>query len=200
MEQAPVAQPAIPPPPKTPRRWPPLIGLLAVMLFVTFGGFLFSGVPAGYAGDVQTGAPIEVSAGVLIQPADGWVLEERIESPPGVRLIGGDAGNGFLDASIHPGSASARDVVQGYVTEYLEPQASQISVGSIEPLSLPGGSAAVVSYVGVFQGVDVTLEGEVIGILGSSGAAVVLDAWSQEGLYGAVQDQVAAMAGSVTFP
>lgn len=204
MEQAPIAQPAIPAPPALPPkpqgRWLPLIGLLAVMLFVTFGGFLFSGVPSGYAGEVEVGSPIEVSGGVTIQPAAGWVEERPLVSPPGVRLVGGSAGNGFLDASIHPGQPSPGEVVQAYVAEYLEPQSTQLSVGDVQPVALPGGQAAVVSYVGVFQGVDVTLEGEVIGILGASGTAVVIDAWSQENLYAAVQDQVVAMASSVTIP
>ena len=199
MEQVPPPPPVIPPSPKPPGTWLPLIGLLAVMLFVTFGGFLFSGVPSGYAGDVEVGAPIEVSGGVTIQPADGWLQEERLVSPPGVRLVE-VGGNGFLDVGIHPGAGSAEGVVQEYVSGYLEPQASQLSVGTTEPLSVPGGSAAVVSYVGVFQGADVTLEGEVIGILGASGTAVVLDAWSQEGLYATVRDQVATMASSVTIP
>ena len=199
MEQVP-PPPPIPPPPSPPARWLPLIGLLAVMLFVTFGGFLFSGVPSGYADDTPAGEPVEVSGGVTIRPAAGWVVHEALESPPGVRIVGGDDGNGFLDASIHPPAATAEEVVLRYVAEYLELQATQLSVGTVEPMSVPGGSAAVVSYVGVFEGVEGKLEGEVIGIPGTSGTAVILDAWSQEGLYATVQDQVHEMARSVTIP
>ena len=207
MDQAPApgpsaSEPSIPPPPppppKRPAKWLPLIGLLAVILFVTFGGFFFSGVPSGVAGEVEVGTPIEVASGVTIQPAEGWVLEGRNTNPPGVRLHG--SGSGFLDASIHASGGSAEEVVQMYVSEYLESQSSQLSVGAIETLSLPAGPAAVVSYVGVFQGVDVTLEGEVIGILGPAGTSVVVDAWSQEGLYGSVREQVRAMADSVRIP
>jgi hypothetical protein len=169
-----------------------------VLLFVTFGGFFFSGVPSGVAGEIEVGAPIDVGSGVTIKPAEGWVLEAHNTNPPGVRLVG--SGNGFLDASIHPSGTSPEEVVQTYVSEYLESQSTQLSVGEIETLSVPGGPAAVVSYVGVFRGVDVTLEGEIIGILGPSGTSVVVDAWSQETLYASVREQVRAMAASVRIP
>ncbi len=197
MQQVAIPDPPTPPPPKHPGTWLPLIALLAVILFVTFGGFLFSGIPTGVAGEVEVGTPVDVSAGVTIQPAEGWSVLERNISPPGVRLHGG---NGFLDASIHTAPASPEELVQLYVSEYLESQASQLSIGGIEPLPLRSGPAAVVSYVGVFQGVDVPLEGEVIGILGPSDTAAVVDAWSQEGLYATVRDQVRAMAHSVVIP
>jgi hypothetical protein len=189
--------PPPPPPPKRPARWPPLIGLLAVILFVTFGGYFFSGVPSGVAGEVEVGAPVEVGSGVTIQPAEGWSVEGRNTNPPGVRFTGG--GNGFMDASIHASAGTAEEVVELYVSEYLETQSTQLSVGTVETLSVPGGPAAVVSYVGVFRGVDVTLEGEVIGILGPSDTSAVVDAWSQEALYASVREQVRAMADSVTF-
>ena len=167
-----------------------------MLLFVTFGGFFFSGVPSGVAGEVEVGSPVEVGSGVTIQPADGWTVEGHNANPPGVRLAG--TGVGFLDASIHAGAATPDELARGYVTEYLESQATQLSVGDVEPLSIPSGPAAVASYVGVFRGVDVTLEGEVIAILTPSGTAVVVDAWSQEGLYASVREQVLAMAGSVS--
>jgi len=192
------ADPPPPPPlPKRPSTWLPLIGLLAVILFVTFGGFFFSGIPSGVAGEVEVGTAVEVSAGVTIQPAEGWAVLERNTNPPGVRLRGG---NGFLDASAHTAPATPEELVQLYVSEYLEGQSSQLSVGTIEPLSLTAGPAAVVTYVGVFQDVDVPLEGEVIGVLGPSGTAAVVDAWSQEGLYPTVRDQVRAMAASLVIP
>ena len=197
MQQVAIPDPPPPAPPKRPGTWLPLIGLLAVILFVTFGGFFFSGIPTGVAGEVEIGTAVEVSAGVTIQPAEGWAVLERNISPPGVRLNGG---NGFLDASVHTSPTSPEELVQLYVSEYLESQASQLSVGNIELLTSSAGPAAVVSYVGVFQGVDVPLEGEVIGILGPSGTAVVVDAWSQEGLYATVRDQVRAMADSVRIP
>ena len=194
------APPPPPPPPlaKRPAKWPPLLALLAVLLFVTFGGFFFSGVPSGVAGEVEVGAPVEIGSGATIQPAKGWIVEGHNANPAGVRLHG--SGNGFLDASIHASSVTAEEVVQLYVSEYLESQSTQLSVGTVETLEVPGGPAAVVSYVGVFRGVDVTLEGEVIGILGPSGSSVVVDAWSQEALYGSIREQVRAMAASVRIP
>jgi hypothetical protein len=188
-----------PPPPPAPSKWPPLIGLLSVIAFVTLGGFMFSGGPSGssLAGTVEVGQPIEVEGGVTIQPAAGWEITDEVGDPPGVILSGG---NGLLLVGVPGGAGSPQELVELYVSGYLEPQSSQLSVGGSEPLPLPAGPAAVASYVGVFEGVDVPIEGEVIGIIGASGTAVVLDGWAPEGTYGTVRDQVAAMAEAVAIP
>ncbi len=194
---------AAPPPPTAipqapPGRWLPLLGLIAVLLFVTLGGFLFSGDAAEVTGDVEAGAtPIEVSGGVSIRPAAGWVEDERVIDPRGVILT---SGNGLLLAGVLGGAGSPEEIVEHYVSGYLDPQASQLSTGTVERVSLPAGPAVVSSYVGVFEGVDVPIEGEVIGILSPSGTAVVLDGWAPEGLYATVGDEVAAMAASVVAP
>lgn len=185
--------------PERPARWLPLIGLMAVILFVTFGGFLFGGVPEGSAlgGEVEVGAPVDVAGGVTIRPATGWEVAEQGTDPPGV-LLGG--GGGWLLAGVPEGTGTPEELVEFYVTTYLEPQASQLSVGTAEPLSHPAGSALVASYFGAFEGVGVPLEGEVIAIVAPSGVGVVLDGWAQQGTYGAVSDQVAAMAASLRIP
>jgi hypothetical protein len=169
---------------------------MAVLLFVTLGGFLFGGVPSGstITGDVQVGQPIEVAGGVSIKPAAGWVVEDQSLDPPGVILTNG---SGLLLAGLLGGTTSPDKVVEAYVSGYLQPQASQLSVGTLEPYSVPAGPAVAASYVGVFEGVDVPIEGEVIGIISPSGTAVVLDGWAPEGAYPVVRDQVAAMAASV---
>jgi hypothetical protein len=185
--------------PPTERRWPPLIGLMAVIGFVTFGGFFFSGVPSGssLAGEVEVGQPVDVAFGVTIQPAAGWEVTDEVGDPPGVILSGG---NGLLLVGVPGGAGTPEELVDLYVSGYLEPQASQLSVGGAETVSLPAGPAAVASYVGVFEGVDVPIEGEVFGIIGATGTAVVLDGWAPEGSYAIVRDQVAAMAGTVAIP
>lgn len=179
----------------------PLFGLLAVMAFVTVGGFFFSGSPAQTAlpggGDVGTGPAIEVSQGVTIEPADGWVVAGPVGDPPGVVLEGG---NGRLLVGVPGGTGSPEELVSFYATNYLEPQASQLSVGDIEPMSLPAGTAAVAPYVGVFEGVQVPIEGEVIAVISASGTAVAMDGWAPQGTYGAVHEQVLVMAGSLGIP
>jgi hypothetical protein len=169
------------------------------MGFVTFGGFLFSGAPADpvFSEDVEVGTAVEVSRGVTIQPAEGWQVTDQVDDPPGIILEGG---GGLLLVGVPGGSGSPEELVDYYVSGYLEPQASQLSKGTVEPLTIPSGTGAAVSYLGVFEGVEIPIEGEVIGIVGPSGTAVVLDGWSQQGTYGAVRDQVRAMAGSVVIP
>lgn len=198
METATPAPPLTPPPPA---RWLPLIGLMAVILFVTFGGFLFSGIPEGSAlgGEVEVGNPVEIAGRVTIRPAGGWEVASANEDPlpPGVQLTGG---GGWLLAAVPVGTGTPEELVEFYVSTYLEPQASQLSVGSAEPLTHSAGSALTASYVGAFEGVGVPLEGEVIAIVAPSGVGVVLDGWAQQGTYGAVSDQVAAMAASVVIP
>lgn len=192
-------EPPIPAPQPKERKWPPLLGLVAVMIFVTFGGFLFSGETANpvFSEDVEVGTAVPVAQGVTIQPAEGWVVTDEVGDPPGIVLEGG---NGLLLAGVPGGASSPDELVAFYVSGYLEPQASQLSTGTTEPVAMPAGTGAVVSYVGVFEGVDVPIEGEVIAIIGPSGTGVVLDGWSQQGTYGAVRDQVRAMAESVVIP
>jgi hypothetical protein len=172
---------------------------MAVIFFVTLGGFLFSGLPSGssLAGEVEVGEPVDVGNFVTIQPAAGWEVTDEVADPQGVILSGG---NGLLLVGVPGGVGSPQEMVELYVSGYLEPQSSQLSVGGSEPLALPAGPAAIASYVGVFEGVDVPIEGEVIGIIGDSGTAVVLDGWAPEGTYAIVRDQVAAMAETVTIP
>lgn len=197
-------QPATPEPPVAqpsprPNKWLPLIVLLAVMGFVTFGGFLFSGAPADpvFSEDVEVGTAVEVSQGVTIQPAEGWQVTDQVDDPPGIILEGG---GGLLLVGVPGGSGSPEELIDFYVSGYLEPQASQLSTGTVEALTIPAGTGAAVSYLGVFEGVEIPIEGEVIGIVGPSGIGVVLDGWSQQGTYGAVRDQIRAMAGSVGIP
>ena len=203
MQTAEAAQPpAATPPAERPARWLPLLGLLAVMAFVTVGGFFFSGSPTqtafpGGAGEVETGPSIEVSQGVTIEPAEGWTSAGAVGDPPGVVLEGG---NGRLLVGVPGGTGTAEELVSFYATNYLEPQASQLSVGELETRSFPAGISVSAAYVGVFEGVDVAIEGEIIAIIAPSGTGVVLDGWAPQGTYGPVADQVAAMAGSVVVP
>ena len=196
------AQAAPPPPaaaPQRPAKWLPLIALLAVMSFVTLGGFLFSGssTETAVGGDVETGPSVEVAHGVTIQPAGGWQVADQVQDPVGIVLEGG---SGRLLVGVPGGTGTPEELAAFYVSNYLEPQASQLSVGTTEPISLPAGPAVSVNYVGIFEGVEVPLEGEVIGIVSASGTAVVLDGWSSQGTYGPVHDQVVAMAASVVTP
>jgi hypothetical protein len=172
---------------------------LAVILFVTLGGFLFSGSAADstFAGEVEVGGATPVAAGVTIRPAGGWQVSETVEDPPGTLL--GD-GTGWLLAGVPEGTGRPKELLEFYVSTYLEPNSSQLSVGSIEPFGAPAGEAVVASYVGVFEGVAVPIQGQVIAIVAPSGTGVALDGWAAQGAYGSVRQEVEAMAASVVIP
>lgn len=196
---------AAPPPPPAPApekhaRWLPLIGLVAVIAFVTLGGFLFSGSGAEttFAPDeVEVGNPTPIAGGVVVSPAAGWEQAQPSDDPPGIVLSNG---TGWLLAGVPSGSGTPQELLNFYVVTYLEPTASQLSVGTVESFASPTGEAVVASYVGVFDGVAVPIEGQVIAIVGASGVGVALDGWAAQGSYGTVRDQVETMAATVVIP
>lgn len=170
--------------------------VLAIILFVTFGGFLLAGEP-GLAGEELTrrgsdpGPPVTVSEGVVIRPAAGWSVADQITDPPFVRLV---SGTGNMVVLVSLVASGPEEQVQTYVDQVLEPQATQLSVSPIQPISIPSGNtAALVSYVGTFQGVSAPLEGEVVAIVGPSGTAVWFDGWAPEGQFVAARDDVRGM-------
>jgi hypothetical protein len=173
---------------------------MAVITFVTLGGFLFSGSGAetSFAPDeVEVGNPIPVAGGVVIRPAAGWEQSQPSEDPPGIVISNG---TGWLLAGVPSGSGTPQELLNFYVATYLEPSASQLSVGTVESFASQTGEAVMASYVGVFEGVAVPIEGQVIAIVGGSGIGVAIDGWAAQGSYGAVRDQVASMAASVVIP
>lgn len=170
--------------------------VLVIILFVAFGGFLLAGEP-GLAGEELTGGegepgqPIVVSEGVVIQPAAGWSVADRPTEPPGVRLV---SGTGNLLVLVSPVAGEPEAQIQAYVEQVLEPEATQLSVTPVQPITIPSGNAAVlVSYIGAFQGVSSPLEGEVVAVVGASGTAMLFDGWAQEGQFGAARDDVRSM-------
>jgi hypothetical protein len=181
--------PALPAPAPREAKWIPPLAALLVLLFVVFGGFLFAGEP-GAAGqeltEAEPGRRVEVAPGVTLFPPEGWHVQEPLEDPPGVRLI---AGTGNLLVLVRPGGGDPQALLDEYVAQILEPDSSQLSLSEVEPVPLPSGLPALrFAYIGVFQGVQAPLEGEVTVVVGS-GNAVAFDGWAAEGLFtGARQD------------
>jgi hypothetical protein len=191
-----------PPPDPTGSRWLSAGGALATILFVSLGGFLFAGDPSAAGGELtgdrgRPGAPIAVGP-VRIRPGAGWTIAEQISDPPQLRLTSGAA---QLYVVVPPGDNTSEGLVQAYVEQALEPQASQLSVGTLEPVVLPSGQqASLLAYLGTFQGVEAPLEGEVLALVSPSGTAVVFDGWAPEGLWVAAREQVRTMVGTAEIP
>jgi hypothetical protein len=167
---------------------------MAVLLFVTLGGFLFGGSSGAVAGDVVLGEQVPVTENVAIQLAEGWSVTQQAENPPGV-ILTGPGGNALVGAP--PGSGPPESLLEFYVNEILAGQADQLSVGEAEPLGLASGSALAASYIGVFPDVGTPLEGQVVAVVSPSGIGVVVDGWAPQGAYVGIRDQVLAMANSV---
>jgi hypothetical protein len=168
---------------------------LAVILFVTLGGFLFGGgAGVGDTGETSLGEPIAVSSEVRFRPAEGWAVEERGADPPQVRLT---ADIGALYVIAAGGATGPEALLEEYVAEVLEPQASQLSVSEPEAMTIPGtGPGVRVTYAGLFEGAGTPLEGEVAAATSPQGNGVVLDGWAPEGQYVVVRSDVRAMVNS----
>ncbi|HEX2026292.1 MAG TPA: hypothetical protein VHH92_07845, partial [Actinomycetota bacterium] len=183
--------------------WWPAHRSRATILFVSLGGFLFAGEPSAAGGELtgdrgRPGAPITVGP-VRIRPAAGWRVAEQIPDPPQLRLTSGAA---QLYMVIPPSQdATSEGLVQAYVEEALEPQARQLSVGSIEPVELPSGQqASLLAYLGTFEGVEAPLEGEVLAVVSPAGTPVVFDGWAPEGLWVGSREEVRTMVGTAEIP
>jgi hypothetical protein len=189
----------VPPPPPLPAgresRWLPAIGALAVILFVSVGGFLLAGEPTAAGQELtgdegKPGAPVSVGP-VSVRPAPGWTVAEQIPDPPQLRLNGGAA---QLYVVVPPAQGAAEELLHGYVDQALAPQARQLSVSAVRPVELPSGQpASLLSYVGSFEGVASPLEGEVLALVSPVGTPVVFDGWAPEGLWVAAREEVRSM-------
>lgn len=192
----PAGQPAWPapppPPPRAPReaRWIPAGVVLVIMLFVTFGGFLFAGettaVGAEITGGGGPGAPIQLGPSVVIHPPASWTAELSPDSPE-ARLSNGV---GQMYAAASPVTGTPEQQLQAYIDQALATQASQLSVTEIQSIQHPSGDAAYVAYLGTFEGVSAPLEGEAAAVVAPSGAALILDGWAPEGQFVGVRDDV----------
>ena len=199
------AHPAVPPPPPPPpheARWLPTLGVLAVILFTTFGGFVVGGDPTA-AGQEITGdggeqsPPIGVGP-ITIHPEPGWSVAEQIPDPPQLRLTSGAA---QLFVVIPPSEASPEGHLQSYVEEILEPQAGQLSVSRVRQVELPSGQlASLLAYVGSFEGVAAPLEGEVLAVVSPTGTPVLFDGWAPEGLWVGARGEVRSMVATAEIP
>jgi hypothetical protein len=191
-------------PPPTPResKWLPAIAVLAVILFVTFGGFLLAGDPSAaerrITGSEGTpGEPVSVGP-VTVRLLPGWSVAQEIRDPPQLRLTNGAA---QLYVAIPPLPGAQEGHVLAYVDEVLRPQASQLSVSPVQPIALPNDiPAAMAAYVGQFNDVQTPLEGEVVAQISPAGTAVLFDGWAPEGQFVGVREDVRTMIGTAEVP
>lgn len=181
-------------------KWLPTLGVLVVAAVVSLGGFVVAGDLASSVPDadppVPTGPGIPIGLGASLHPLPGWTETDRFQDPEGVRVSKGVAS---VDAYALSFTGTPDDLVQDYLVNGLEPQASQLQVTSSEPVLLDGGIQGVrISYVGVFGNEAASIEGEVTTGVTADGLGLVFDGWTQQGQFGFVQGEVRAMIEGVT--
>lgn len=162
------------------RKWLPVLGVLALIGFVTAGA---SGV-----GDAVS-RPVVLGGIVRVDPVPGWVETARRQETGVHELLVQRGVAGLYVAAIDGAGGTAEDLADAYVAEGLHTEYAQVTIGDAEPATLDGGIPAVrFGYVGITAD-GVTTEGVVVTAVGPRGDGVVFDGFAPEGeLAGAVGD------------
>lgn len=198
---------ALPPPPPTAvpepvpapprerraRRFLPVAVVFGVLCVVVLGGYVVAGALSQPAGP-----PVSVAGAVRVSPLSGWQLAERFASPPGARLT---RGSGNLDVIATPFQGGATDLARVYVSRVLGSHAERLKVSAtFDPVRLDSGLSGVrISYVGVFQGVQSPIEGQVTAVVARAGFGVVFDGWAPQGLLEYSLGDIDAMVNSAVI-
>ena len=176
-----------PTPPLRARRVLPPVLVLGVVLVVLLGGYVIAAALSEPAGP-----PVDVGGVVRVQPLSGWAVAGRpFADVPSVRI---SRGGGTLDVAALAFGADAASLLRAFVREVLEPRASQLSVGAVEPVRLRSGLSGVrVHYVATVGDVPTSIEGQLTAVVSPSGEGVVFNGWAPERLLRFVLDDVRTM-------
>jgi hypothetical protein len=181
---------AVPPPPPGVRRpWGgldpttlrPTLVVAALIAGLFFGSqVLNEAIPVNAGGGngngpVAPGTPVAIGDASRITPLRGWTVG-RLEGG-GLRLEKGFVVVDLFEADFE---GPAAELARAYVDEILRPAATQLSATEPEVATGQGGSAARLTYSGLFTGAEGTIEGEVT-VFASGDLAVVADAWAPLG-------------------
>jgi hypothetical protein len=170
-----------------------------VMAAIIIGGYPISEA-VGPEGPVIEGSQVQVG-GFTITPPQGWqVVEQFEELTPGTAAPGVQLGRGQAAALIvaFPNQPDPAALLRRYVEEVLAPQAVDAQVSDVSQVQGSLGQGVQQAYIGLFQGVEFPLEGDVTVFAGGSGTGLVVDGWSGEGQYSQFQDDVHQMAATAT--
>jgi hypothetical protein len=170
-----------------------VFAVVGVILLLEVGGLVAA------ASVIEPAGPVEVAPGVTVTPAEGWTVSGTQDDPPGVRLT---AGSASLDVFVPDAAgATAGDLLDAYVDQVLDPDASQLEVGEPVEVELPSGQTILaVGYVGVFDDVGPQIEGEVFAVPTSDGRGVIFDGWAPEGGLAPARDAILMMVDGTTIP
>jgi len=159
--------------PSGPRRWLPVLAVVAVIAIVAGGGQL-----AAAAGNAATAGTQELGAAVRVRPLPGWAAA----TPPGAPVPERSLTRGsvtLLVVAVPRWSGSPEDLAQTYLDRTLRPRLDDLKIGQSSSGTLASGAPAVrFGYVGVADGV--TIEGAATVATGATTGAI-FDAFAPKG-------------------
>lgn len=171
-----------------------MVAVVLVQAFVSLGWLFFVGGDASVvAGEQSGGGPaVPLVGSVSIRPLQGWEQGELPTGSEGARFTNG---TGFLDAFAFSGAGTLEELLNHYIDIKLTPGASSLQTSPVaDPLVVgPGINAVRASYIGVFNGVQAPIEGELTAVITPDGSGLVFDGWAQEGSLGFVLEDIRAM-------
>ncbi len=168
-------------------------GVIAALFYGS--SVLNEALPANAADQGQAtvaGESIAVGDGVRITPVEGW-LSSPHDSGSGIRLE-----KGVVVVDVYPETAggNAGALANAYLDDILKPGATQLTATDTRVATDAKGTAARFGYQGIFEGVDVAIEGEVTAVfVGAQG--VVVDAWSRQGDLASLLAEVHTMLDTI---
>jgi hypothetical protein len=168
------------------------LAVAAILAALFFGSQVLNEAIPAMATTVTPGDAIDIGDGARITTLAGWVVTAH-ENSAGIRLE-----KGVVVVDLYPerfgGNAAA--LADAYLEDVLKAGATQLTTTEPEVVTGRDGSAARFAYQGIFEGVDVPIEGEVTAVfIGSQG--VVADAWSRQGDLGSLLAEVHAMLDTI---
>lgn len=170
--------------------------IVAVIIAALFYGtqILNEALPAAASEvPVSAGGSVEIGNGATITPLAGWAASAH-DGGDGIRL---EKGIVAIDLFAETFGSSAVDLAESYRDQVLEADTTQFTATTIDTFTSSGGTpGAVFRYQGVFTGIDVPIEGEVV-VLFDTGLGVVADAWTRQGDLDDALGEIHAMDDSI---
>ena len=179
-----------------PTGWRPTIIVASVLLAVVFGTQIINAAlpaarPVGPGPVAAPGTAIPVGNGVYIYPPQGWVAQAA--GSAAVRLTKGSV-ELYVRTDLTGDPATMLDT---YVRQVLETAASQLTVTTPAPIPLAPGTPALRSaYVGTFDGISQTMEGQLTALV-LQGRPILFDAWAIQGQLSAAANELDRMIATV---
>lgn len=170
-----------------PSGWRSTLTVAGVMAAVVFGSLFLNAIvpvsarpgPGGQPGPtpVTSGRGVQLGGGVIIYPPAGWTAESLGSGQ--LRLSQGAV---VVDVRLNATfQGDAATLVDSFVREVMQPQASQFSSTPVQVVPVAAGApGARATYSGNFEGISYPLEGQLTGVI-LRGRPLLFDAYAPQG-------------------